>query len=230
MDSSDSSVNSGWGVNEWSQADLKEYLNTMYYGGITVTCYNNNNNTVTTCPTGSLNENAKSMIDNHTWATGATNFKEIEYGEYPQSYVDTLALYNAERGMQTGKICKSGTSCNDTVARTTSWIGYVALLYIAGWVYASMDEDCNKKIDHSPNYKCKLNNWMHNIPYSYDYEHTLSPFVDSKYAYMSSIVHGAGHVNANDSFRSKWFRPTIYLKSNVEITSGTSSDPYKLEI
>lgn len=73
---------------------------------------------------------------------------------------------------------------------------------------------------------------MHNIPDSYDYEHTLSPCVDSKYAYMSSIVHGAGHVDANYSFRSKWFRPTAYLKSDAKIMSGTgtSSDPYKLEI
>ena len=39
-DSSESSVNEGWGVNEWSQADLKNYLNTTYYGGdTTVTCY-----------------------------------------------------------------------------------------------------------------------------------------------------------------------------------------------
>ena len=38
-DSSESSVNNGYGVNEWSQADLKNYLNTMYYGGTSVTCY-----------------------------------------------------------------------------------------------------------------------------------------------------------------------------------------------
>ena len=43
-DSSESSVNEGWGVNEWSQADLKNYLNTMYYGGTSVTCYNGENN------------------------------------------------------------------------------------------------------------------------------------------------------------------------------------------
>ena len=39
-DSSESSVNGGYGVNEWSQADLQVYLNKMYYGGdTTVTCY-----------------------------------------------------------------------------------------------------------------------------------------------------------------------------------------------
>ena len=43
-DSSESSVNNGYGVNEWSQADLKNYLNTMYYGGTTVTCYGRYNN------------------------------------------------------------------------------------------------------------------------------------------------------------------------------------------
>ena len=32
-DTSESSVNGGYGVNEWSQADLQVYLNKMYYGG-----------------------------------------------------------------------------------------------------------------------------------------------------------------------------------------------------
>ena len=43
-DSSESTINSGWGVNEWSQSDLKNYLNTMYYGGTSVTCYNGQSN------------------------------------------------------------------------------------------------------------------------------------------------------------------------------------------
>ena len=38
-DSSDETINLGYGINEWSQADLKEYLNTKYYGGKSVTCY-----------------------------------------------------------------------------------------------------------------------------------------------------------------------------------------------
>ena len=76
-DSSVSSVNKGYGVNEWSTSDLKEYLNTMYYGGSTVMCYNKANNVTAICPTDSLNETAKSMIDNHIWNTGAIRYKEL---------------------------------------------------------------------------------------------------------------------------------------------------------
>ena len=61
-DTSESSVNHGWGINQWGEstyedgslyegADLQVYLNTMYYGGdTTVTCYVGSNNTTTTCP------------------------------------------------------------------------------------------------------------------------------------------------------------------------------------
>ena len=76
-DSSESSVNNGRGVNEWSQSDLKNYLNTMYYGGTSVTCYNGQNNQTTTCPTGTIDETSKSLIDYHTWNTGAPNYKEL---------------------------------------------------------------------------------------------------------------------------------------------------------
>ena len=110
-DSSESSVNDGWGVNEWSQADLKNYLNTMYYGGdTTVTCYDGQNKKEVTCPTNKLDETSKSLIDKHTWNTGA-----IDYN----TRTNTLAFYKDERGKQTGKICNGGAGCNDTVERTT---------------------------------------------------------------------------------------------------------------
>ena len=134
-DSSESTINNGDGVNEWSQADLKNYLNTMYYGGTSVTCYNGQNNQTTTCPTGTIDETSKSLIDNHTWNTGA-----IEYN----TRIDTLAFYSAERGTK-GKICSSGYNCNDTVIRTSEWTGYIGLPYVTDWAYASSEDDCNTK-------------------------------------------------------------------------------------
>ena len=117
-DSSESSVNGCWGVNEWSQADLKNYLNTMYYGVTTVTCYNGYNNSTTTCPTGTIDETAKSLIDYHTWNTGAPNYKEL-YNSTTET-LDTVEFYKAERGNETGKICTGGDGCNDTVKRETT--------------------------------------------------------------------------------------------------------------
>ena len=90
----------------------------MYYDGTSVTCYGGTKNSTTTCPTGTIDETSKSLIDYHTWNTGA-----IEYN----TRTDTLAFYSAERGNETGKICSSVTYCNDTVERTTTWTGYIGL-------------------------------------------------------------------------------------------------------
>ena len=223
-DSSESSVNNGYGVNEWSQADLKNYLNTMYYGGTSVTCYSSYNNQTITCPTNTLDDASKSLIDNHTWNTGAPNYNEL-YNSTTQSY-DTVEFYKAERGTTNGKICSSGRMCNDTVTRTTTWTGYIALPYVTDWSYASSEDDCNTKIDQSSTYKCKNNNWMQRSTWAW----YLSPFAYGSGAYSAWIVGGGGRAGNGDAADSNAVAPSIYLKSNILIESGkgTSSDPYIL--
>ena len=224
-DSSASSVNNGRGVNEWSQSDLKNYLNTMYYGGTSVTCYNGKYDQTTTCPTNRLDETSKSLIDNHIWNTGAPNDSTL-YDSTTNSY-DTVEFYNAERGNETGKICSSGIACNDTVERTTTWTGYVGLPYITDYAYASSESDCNTKIDNSSTYKCKNNNWMHKN----DWYWTLSPFAIPDDAGSVWVVGGDEGVSCNGAAFPLSAFPTIYLKSNVLIESGngTSSNPYILK-
>ena len=223
--SSASSVNNGRGVNEWSQSDLKNYLNTMYYGGTSVTCYNGKYDQTTTCPTNRLDETSKSLIDNHIWNTGAPNDSTL-YDSTTNSY-DTVEFYNAERGNETGKICSSGIACNDTVERTTTWTGYVGLPYITDYAYASSESDCNTKIDNSSTYKCKNNNWMHKN----DWYWTLSPFAIPDDAGSVWVVGGDEGVSCNGAAFPLSAFPTIYLKSNVLIESGngTSSNPYILK-
>ena len=224
-DSSASSVNNGRGVNEWSQSDLKNYLNTMYYGGTSVTCYNGKYDQTTTCPTNRLDETSKSLIDNHIWNTGAPNDSTL-YDSTTNSY-DTVEFYNAERGNETGKICSSGIACNDTVERATTWTGYVGLPYITDYAYASSESDCNTKIDNSSTYKCKNNNWMHKN----DWYWTLSPFAIPDDAGSVWVVGGDEGVSCNGAAFPLSAFPTIYLKSNVLIESGngTSSNPYILK-
>ena len=118
-DSSASSVNDGWGVNEWSQADLKNYLNKMYYGGTSVTCYNGKNKKEVTCPTNRLDDASKTLIDNHLWNTGAIDETDTTIVNIDTFALNTVPFYNAERGTVNGKICSSGNLCNDTVTRTT---------------------------------------------------------------------------------------------------------------
>ena len=239
-DISDSSVNNGWGVNEWSQADLIEYLNTMYYGGTSVTCYVDGNNSTTTCPTGSLNSTSKSMINNYTWNTGAINVEDATIANQETFTLNTVPFYNAERGSVNGKICTSGNNCNDTVTRSTTWQGYVALPYATDWAYASSETACatnmydgfdvaNRNYD---NMTCKKNNWMHHGSTMNEAMWMLSP--RAHYGSADGVwgVDGDGGVNIYVASSALSVFPTVYLNSDVNIVSGsgTSSAPYILGV
>ena len=228
-DSSASSINDGFGVNEWSQADLKNYLNTMYYGGTTVTCYSSYDNQTTTCPTNRLDETSKALIDNHIWNTGAINRDDV-YDSTTKT-LDTIKFYQAERGTVNGKICTGGRLCDDTVERTTTWTGYIALPYITDYAYASSENDCNTKIDQSSTYKCKNNNWMHYGSTENDATWFMSPLAHPAAAYFVGRVRGDGLVQGGNAPNRFSVFPTIYLKSNILIESGngTSSNPYILK-
>ena len=240
-DTSDESVNGGYGINQWGEStyedgttyegsDLMQYLNKMYYGGdTTITCYGSANNGTKTCPTGTIDETSKSLIDNHTWNTGA-----IEWGKR----TDTLAFYQAERGTK-GKICSSGNNCNDTVTRKTTWTGYVALPYVTDWAYASSESVCETNmyagynatasfpVEAVANMTCKKNNWMQRSSYTW----YLSPSAYGSYANNAWYVSGDGAADFNRAACSYAVAPSIYLKSNVLIESGngTSSNPYMLK-
>ena len=224
-DSSEASVNSGGGVNEWSTSALKNYLNTMYYGGTSVTCYDGQYKKEVTCPTNKLDDASKTLIDNHTWKTGAPICETLH--DSTTNSLDTVEFYKAERGTVNGKICTRGLWCNDTVNRTTTWTGYVALPYITEWAYASSENDCNTMIDQSSTYKCKNNNWMHRG----DSTWYLSPGADSGRASLVWSVNGAGEAYRDSASNSNGVAPAIYLKSNVLIESGNGREdtPYTLK-
>ena len=245
-DSSESSINSGWGVNEWSQSDLKNYLNTMYYGGTSVTCYNGENNTTTTCPTGTIDETSKSLIDNHTWNTGAIDGTDTTIVNQETFALNTVPFYNAERGTTNGKICTGGDWCNDTVTRKTEWTGYIGLPYATDWAYASGESACETNMyagynatASSPNeavanMTCKKNNWMHHGTTTDREDATwfMSPNAfpdDASFVWHVDGVGLAGGSGAADPLSAF---PTIYLKSNILIESGkgTSSNPYMLKL
>ena len=228
-DSSEESINEGWGVNEWSTSALKNYLNTMYYGGESVTCYNGQNKQTTTCPKDSksnfliMDETSKTLIDNHTWKIGA-----IEW----EKRTSTLAFYKAERGNVTGKKCNGGSACNDTVERTTEWPGYIGLPYITDYAYASSESVCETnmmKQDSSDAYICKNNNWMFK-PNTWYW--TLSPRANSGNSCSVWCVYSGGYVGYNGAMYGGAVYPAIYLKTDILIKSGTgrSSDPYILKV
>ncbi len=221
-DSSEESINEGWGVNEWSTSALKNYLNTMYYGGTSVTCYNAKNKQTTTCPTNKLNTESKTLIDYYTWKTGAIEMSKR---------TNTPAFYKAERGNVTGKICNGGSACNDTVERTTEWPGYIGLPYATDYAYASGESICETnmvKQDSSNTYICKNNNWMFK-PNTWYWTLSLDAYPSASRGVW--LVYSAGNVgNINAAYGAAIF-PAIYLKTDILIKSGTgrSNDPYILK-
>ena len=254
-DSSANNVNYGYGINQWGEstyedgssyegADLQVYLNKMYYGGdTTITCFGNWNNATTTCPTNRLDDASKTLIDNHTWNTGAIDITDTTIVN--QETLNTVPFYKAERGNVTGKICNGGDQCNDTVTRKTEWTGYVGLPYATDYAYASSESACETNMIAginatalSPdkafaNMTCKKNNWMHHGT-TMDIEDAmwfLSPSANPADAFVVWNVFGVGRAGFYVAANPHSAFPTIYLKSNILIESGkgTSSDPYILK-
>ena len=225
-DSSDSTINNGKGINQWGEstdeegnyypgAKLQVYLNKRYYGGdTTVTCYGGQSNVEKTCPTSTLDETSKSLIDNHTWNTGAIEYK---------TRTDTLAFYQDERGTKTGKNCTSSDNCNDNIIRTTEWTGYIGLPYVTDWAYASGESICEVNMTLS---ECMKNNWMPIL-----WVWTLSPGLNDTNSNIVWKTFIGVNINFDFATINTALFPAIYLKSNVLIESGNGSEssPYILK-
>ncbi|MCI6626838.1 MAG: hypothetical protein MSH29_00825, partial [Tenericutes bacterium] len=179
-------------------------------------------------------------INNYTWNTGAINAEDTTIVNQETFALNTVPFYNAERGSVNGKICTSGKYCNDTVTRTTTWPGYVALPYVTDWAYASSETACATNMydgldaanGNYDNMTCKKNNWMHHGSTMNEAMWMLSPFASSVSADNVWIVRGVGLVHCDDASYALSVFPSVYLNTEVKITSGsgTSSDPYTLEL
>ncbi len=240
-DSSASSVNSGWGVNEWSQADLMKLLNpgyesvggSLYYNNSSGKCYASNNNGRTACDftTTGLKTNLKNLVGNTLWNTGTNGTNSYD------SASNGLAshFYSYERSSNNGKICTSGSYCNDTVTRTTTWSGKIGLMYPSDYGYAtsggtSMNRaSCLAKELSSWDgaSDCYNNDWIYN---SSNWQWTVSPSADSSRAYSVFSVRSYGYVGGDIAYYTGLVRPSVYLISKTSILGGegTLENPYEL--
>ncbi len=230
-DTSESSVNNGYGVNEWSQADLMKLLNpgyesesvggSLYWNNQSGKCYYSNNNGTTSCnftSTG-IKDKLKTLISDVVWNTGAST---------TSSQIATK-FYTEERGTRNGKICSSGTYCNDTVERTTTWTGKVGLMYPSDYGYATSGGSTtdratclNTKLyswDSSNVSDCKNNDWL----FSNSWQWTMSPLATSSRANGAFFVTSDGAVNGYDAYLTNAVLPVVYLTSNVGVQSGDGS-------
>ena len=234
-DTSASGVNSGYGVNEWSVSYLMRELNGDYLNTNLTSnpnWYNGQNNlkTGTFDRNKVLNSEAQQLIDDVVWYLGG-----FEYGNHTVSQT-----YAAERGNTTGKICTGGNDCNDRVTRTLNWIGKVALPYPSDYGYASSAcyndnskyielvlDDLRNTTGHNTAV-CKDSNWLTlNINYWLLSPRPISDAAFSNWIFISRDDLVKPHVSTISGIR-----PTVYLKSNVEIVEGdgTSTNPYKFTI
>ena len=242
-DTSDSSVNDGSGVNEWSQADLMKLLNpgyesetvggSLYWNSGAGKCYSDYGNSTTSCnftSTG-IKDKLKTLISDAVWNTGANDGKTYTYEN-----IITSKSYELERSSNTGKICSSGNYCNDTVERTTTWTGKVGLMYPSDYGYATSGGSTtdratclNKELfnwDSSSVSDCKNNDWLFNS----NYQWTISPYASSSHAYNAFTVTSGGNVAGTIASNGFGVRPVVYLTSNVGVQSGdgSSGNPFIL--
>ena len=243
-DTSDSSVNKGYGVNEWSQADLMKLLNpgyesesvggSLYWNNKSGTCYNLNNNSIKSCnftSTG-INDKLKNMLGNAVWNTGSNGTNDYK----SSSNGLTKHFYAYERSTNTGKICTNGDNCTDTIERTTTWTGKIGLMYSSDYGYATSGGSgadratcLNKELSKwsfSSASDCRNNDWLFNDSNQW----TLSPHALSSEACRVFGVYSSGDVNSSYAFYNIGVRPVVYLTSNVGVQSGdgSSGNPFIL--
>ena len=234
-DSSASGVNDGWGINQWGPipdkgnnkgsqyegSDLYRLLN-GYYLGKTKECkycrFKEQENCPNTCDFAPLSETAKGMIAEVIWYTGA-----------PSLSSNPKSTYTEERGKANGKKCKPDNKdtdrCNDKAGRTTISTGKVGLIYPSDYGYAGA---CTEM------YKCagnNNNNWLLDVNCDFECNNywTLSPRSDSSDASRGWLISPLNFTTSNMA-NDFGVYPSIYLNSNVLITSGdgTVDSPYHL--
>ena len=225
-DSSASGTNSGYGVNEWSQADLMKLLNSgyksesvggsLYWDAGKGNCYNEQNNAKGSCDftsTGLKNPETRNLIAETTYYTRGHDFSSI--------YVDTM--YDKER--------VSGTVVNATPPRTTSWTGKIAIPYPSDYGYAADLSLCQKQLGAYNEATCTANNWMKSILGTNDWGWLLTPY--SGGADDAWGVYSSGNVYDGDgTSNSRGVAPVLSLISELDIGpgTGTSSSPYQLSV
>lgn len=200
-------IETDYGTNDWTKSYLREFLNDYYYGGKTITCHSETSGSTATnatiiCPEiNKINATAKSMIQNTVWNLGG-----FVYGTKPIN-----ELYESERGAEvySGHETKSSD--------------FIGLIYPSDYGFASTDESCSQ----DPfDITCKNNNWLFKgVSYW-----TISPIPSNTYNLF--VVSFVGFLHFDTALYRVSVRPSLYLKADVKVVggTGTSSDPYTLEI
>ena len=229
-DNSYSSVNNGYGVNDWTDADAMRLLNpgydseslggSLYYNAKRGTCYKGSGNATTSCnftSTGLKNDTTRNAIEEVVWNIGGSSTSED---------VTVNMFYERERGTTV----YSG--------RPTTWTGKIGLMYPSDYGYATSGGTTKDRAaclakelynwNSSDFSDCQENNYLFDAN---NWQWTLAP--SSGNAFDIFCVSSGGFVNLDFAANSyDGVRPALYLKSSISVASGTGerSNPYQLKL
>ena len=228
-DTTDSTTNGGYGLNDWTTSKLMMLLNSgytylinnlsrpasLYWNRTSGSCYNAANLGATSCSftsTGLKNDTTKNMISETTYNLGAGTTSEGIYANQ---------LYTNERGttVYTG--------------RPTAWTGKVAIPYASDYSYAVDFNKCSSTLYNYSNYTCTSNSWMYNIMTGSgaSIAWTLTPQSNGNPDSVFAIRANGGVAWGYGGRKGTNIVPTLYLNPDTIITSGegTKDSPYKVK-
>ena len=211
-----------FGKNDWTDARLMKLLNggyenesvggSLYYNRGSGTCYSGSNNATASCDfsESGLSDEAKSMTSKVVWYLGGKDSRTTSNtGE--DDYIQ-------ERSNQVIN------------TRPLSWLGEVALIYISDYSYTfanGVSDTCYNTV-MSCNASEGSKSWL--------YERNVGKYTIVHRLYNTRDIYAVNAFGANVQFGgangTNFVYPTLYLNSNIKITSGdgSSENPYRLSI
>ena len=174
------------------------------------------------------------MIETVVWKLGSPNSNNGTYVAYDSDLLTASYIYTHERANTNGKVCTSGTSCNDTATSTSTWTGKVALSYLSDYFYATSGGSTISRATclNTKRYlwedgsvsDCRNNDWIFD---SRGTQWALAPYAYPTASHSILIINSSGN-SSGAGFNNNITYPTVFLKSSIAITggSGTSADPY----
>lgn len=246
-DSSPSSINGGTGINQWGESgnyqgsDLMRELNNyfLYDDGTTYEWVNyqyeqSENNDY---PDENMWEDPDSYIQAVKWNTGYITPNNV------RSYNANL-FYNEERLNNVTRNCTTGSACNDTVVRTTEWVGKMALMYASDYYYSTSGGstvsrgNCVQKSvnDWANEAECYNNTWL---KVEADEEHDdyrcdwlLSPVNSANLSNAVLALCPENDVGTSYAYYDYGIAGAFYLKNNLSYAGGdgTKANPYKFVV
>lgn len=243
-DTSASTTNSGYGVGDWTNADLMKLLNPGYEENTDLDSSGNSivvNNSLYwnsqggNCYIGSSNEyiNVEDSSDN--WCD-FTNTGIKNEATKNLIYSAKWSLYGPS-----GISKYSNVIYNEDISSSSTWTGKIGLLSLSDYAYSTNLSSCTSKLSDYSSSNCKNNSWL--VPLSTQSGSWTISGISPNSAYVikkdgqpSSVRASYGRLisvsssTGAETVTNYYARPVLYLNESVGIASGegTESSPYQI--